>query len=61
MIDVDAARDEPVGEIDRGLIVSDRHFAHRRAHERHAAELGDHPLHFLGAPAFERRDAQAGE
>ena len=59
--DVDPAGDEPIGEIDGRLIALERHFAHRRADERHAAPLGDHPRHVVGAATFERGDAEAGE
>ena len=59
--DVDPAGDEPIGEIDRGLVALQRHFAHRRADERHAAALGDHALHVFRAAAFERGHAQTGE
>ena len=59
--DVDLAGDEPIGEVDGRLIVRERHFAHRRADERHAAPLGDHALHVVGAATFEGGDAETGK
>ena len=59
--DVDPARDEPIRKIDGRLIAFERHFAHRRADERHAAALGDHVRHFIRAATFERRHAQASK
>ncbi len=59
--DVDLPGDETIGEVDRGLIVRERHFAHRRTDVRHAVAALDQARNVVGATTFERRDTKSGE
>ena len=52
---------QAVGEIQRGMIVLERNFTHRRRDDRDAAAPLDHGRDFRRHPALERDDPQSGE
>ena len=59
--DVNLSGDQAIREVDRVLMLLERHFAHRRADERDAPFLFDHPRHVGCAATFKRGDAQASK
>ena len=58
---VEFAGEQVLGEIERRVIVLERHLAHRRRDHRDAAAPLDHRGDFRCHPAFERDDAQPAE
>ncbi len=59
--DVDFARDDSIGEIDRFTILLNRHFSHRRRHEGLTTVAFDEPLHIFAPAAFQASHAKPRE